>query len=104
MCNLFSFDFIKKWKYWIRPFVVTFYATGIAILLPILIVNAYKKGLNKSNLCELIGGLFVLMSLPISLWQITQHMVHYNKPFLQKHIIRVLWMVPIYALNAVSKF
>jgi len=27
------------------------------------------------------------MALPISFWEITQHMVHYTKPSLQKHII-----------------
>ncbi|KAG8190546.1 hypothetical protein JTE90_004121 [Oedothorax gibbosus] len=40
------------------------------------------------------------MALPITFWEITQHLVHYNKPYLQRHIIRILWMVPIYALNA----
>uniref|UniRef100_T1JIJ2 Transmembrane protein 184C n=1 Tax=Strigamia maritima TaxID=126957 RepID=T1JIJ2_STRMM len=40
------------------------------------------------------------MTLPIALWEISQHLVHYTKPYLQKHVIRILWMVPIYALNA----
>ncbi|CAG7731744.1 unnamed protein product [Allacma fusca] len=39
-------------------------------------------------------------SLPITFWEITQHLVHYTKPYLQKHVIRILWMVPIYALDA----
>lgn len=104
MCGLTYVDFMSKWRYWIRPFIVLCYTTTIIILLPLLIVNAYKKGFNKTNQGEVIGGLFVMLALPISLWQIVQHMVHYNKPYLQKHIIRVLWMVPIYALNAVSKF
>ncbi|MPC19806.1 Transmembrane protein 184C [Portunus trituberculatus] len=50
----------------------------------------------------LIGGIFVFMAIPITLWEIVQHLINYTKPKLQKHIIRVLWMVPVYALNAVS--
>lgn len=30
-----------------------------------------------------------------------QHMLHFTKPILQKPIIRILWMVPIYSGNAV---
>jgi len=40
------------------------------------------------------------MALPISFWDITQHLAHFTKPYLQKHIVRILWMVPIYAVNA----
>ena len=28
------------------------------------------------------------------------HLAHHSKPHIQRHVIRVLWMVPIYALNA----
>lgn len=28
------------------------------------------------------------------------HLVHFSKPHLQRHVIRVLWMVPIYGINA----
>ena len=28
------------------------------------------------------------------------HLAHHSKPHVQRHVIRVLWMVPIYALNA----
>ncbi|KAL0273038.1 UNVERIFIED_CONTAM: hypothetical protein PYX00_005814 [Menopon gallinae] len=100
MCGLSYLEFMHKWRFWIRPFVIFLYIITLVILLPCLIVNAYRKGFKKSNQGELIGGLFVMMALPVSLWEIIQHMVHYNKPYLQKHIIRVLWMVPIYALNA----
>lgn len=35
-----------------------------------------------------IAGIFVFMTIPISLWGILQHLVHYTQPELQKHIIR----------------
>ncbi|KAJ1526070.1 hypothetical protein ONE63_009236 [Megalurothrips usitatus] len=93
-------SFFRKWRYWIRPAVMTVYAIVIVFLLPVLVTKAVKNGFQKSDQGVLIGGVFVLMALPIAFWQITQHMVHYTKPRLQKHIIRILWMVPLYALNA----
>ncbi|XP_075055084.1 transmembrane protein 184C isoform X2 [Mixophyes fleayi] len=47
-----------------------------------------------------IAGIFVLMTIPISLWGILQHLVHYTQPELQKPIIRILWMVPIYSVDS----
>ncbi|KAJ2950459.1 hypothetical protein O0L34_g8702 [Tuta absoluta] len=90
----------SQWRLWIRPLLVALYVILIIVLVPILIANSIKRGLSKSDQGALVGGGFVLLALPISVWQITQHIVHYNKPSLQKHIIRILWMVPIYALNA----
>ncbi len=39
-------------------------------------------------------------AVPISIYGIHMHLVHHSKPHIQRHIIRVLWMVPIYGLNA----
>ncbi|PNF39809.1 Transmembrane protein 184C [Cryptotermes secundus] len=100
MCRLSCSSVISNWRLWIRPAVMTVYALVIVVLLPILIVNAVNNGFTKNDQGSLIGGVFVMMALPISFWEITQHMVHYTKPSLQKHIIRILWMVPIYAVNA----
>jgi hypothetical protein len=38
--------------------------------------------------------------VPISIYGIHMHLAHHSKPHVQRHVIRVLWMVPIYALNA----
>jgi len=43
---------------------------------------------------------FVMATLPIAMYGIIQHALHYSKPHLQKYIIRILFMVPIYALNS----
>ncbi|XP_026287712.2 transmembrane protein 184C isoform X2 [Frankliniella occidentalis] len=100
MCLQALLSFFRKWRYWIRPAVMTVYTIVIVMLLPILVVRVVQNGFQKSDQGILIGGVFVLMALPIAFWQITQHMVHYTKPRLQKHIIRILWMVPLYATNA----
>ncbi|XP_026491371.1 transmembrane protein 184C [Vanessa tameamea] len=92
--------FFSQWRLWIRPFFIASYVLLVIILVPLLIIHSINNGFTKSDQGTLVGGGFVLLAVPISIWQITQHIVHYNKPSLQKHIIRILWMVPIYALNA----
>eukprot|EP00051_Salpingoeca_urceolata_P013333 m.167184 g.167184 ORF g.167184 m.167184 type:complete len:413 (+) comp17765_c0_seq4:315-1553(+) len=46
------------------------------------------------------AGVFVCLAVPISVWQIAQHFAHWNRPRLQRHVVRILWMVPIYAINS----
>lgn len=67
-----------------------------------LLVRAANDAIDKQtfNTVPIIGGIFVVMSLPIAFRLIIQHMLYYSKPKLQKHIIRILWMVPIYSVNA----
>ncbi len=52
----------------------------------------------------LIAGVFAFLALFMSIWEITQHLLNYNKPYLQKYVVRILWMVPIYAMNSVNHF
>lgn len=47
-----------------------------------------------------ISGLFCLLSLPVTLYEIALHLEYYSQPQLQRHIIRILLMVPIYALDS----
>lgn len=89
-----------RWRVWSRPLMVLVYVLFVVAVVPLLIVNSVKDGFTRKDQLILIGGLFVLSAVPISIWQITQHIVHFTTPILQKHIIRILWMVPIYALNA----
>ncbi len=74
-----------------------------------------------------IGGVFVILSVPISVYEVravhgddrcarsedpvpsnpsisamkvAMHTEHYTQPRLQRHVIRILWMVPIYGVDA----
>lgn len=78
------------------------YGAAVLALLPFLIVQMIRENINLKTQIWLLGAVFVLLALPITLSEIVQHLIHYTKPKLQKHIVRILWMVPIYALNAVS--
>lgn len=85
---------------WIRPVVMMIYVLLILILMPFLCIKYQNSGATPHDQAWFSGGIFFFMALPITLWEIIQHLVHNNKPFLQKHIVRILWMVPIYSSNA----
>ncbi|XP_066245551.1 transmembrane protein 184C isoform X1 [Euwallacea similis] len=100
MCNASCLECFSRWKLWIRPLFVAVYALAALVFVPLFLVKSLEDGFNRHDLEVLIAGCFVGAAIPISLWEIIQHVIHYTQPRLQKHIIRVLWMVPIYALNA----
>jgi len=88
MCVYTFEEFIRRWRLWIRPAVLSSYFLILVVVLPIVVVKAADNGFKKEDQFAIISGVFVMLAVPISLWGITQHMVHYNKPKLQKHIIR----------------
>ncbi|KAL8609176.1 hypothetical protein ACOMHN_062417 [Nucella lapillus] len=93
-------DVLQRWRRWIRPVCFTMYFICLIVALPLCIVELENEGAPTYLEAWFIGGLFVMMAVPISFWSILQHLVYYTQPDLQRHIVRVLWMVPVYALNA----
>uniref|UniRef100_A0A8C8HML0 Transmembrane protein 184C n=1 Tax=Oncorhynchus tshawytscha TaxID=74940 RepID=A0A8C8HML0_ONCTS len=90
-----------NWRRWIRPLVVFLYfLVVLVVLLPLCIWELQKSEVGTHNKAWFIAGIFVFMTIPISLWGILQHLVNYTQPELQKPIIRILWMVPIYSLDS----
>lgn len=88
MCTSWLQSCCLQWRSWIRPLLILVYLLFVVIVVPLLIVNSVKDGFSRKDQLILIGGLFVLSAIPISIWQITQHVVHFTRPILQKHIIR----------------
>ncbi|XP_067944778.1 transmembrane protein 184C-like isoform X2 [Watersipora subatra] len=88
------------WRSWIRQLTMSIY---VLLLIVAIVFIAIDLDANKADTHVwgwFIGGLFVLFSIPITLWGILQHAIYYTKPFLQRREIRILWMVPIYATDA----
>ena len=48
----------------------------------------------------LFAGTFTLLGCLISLWHLTSHLRHYYKPDVQRRVMAVLWMVPIYSVTS----
>ena len=47
-----------------------------------------------------VATVFLLLTLPLSAYDIGQHLRHYINPELQRYVVRILWMVPIYAVES----
>jgi len=78
--------------------VIALYILVMCVILPFFVWEMRDQGVKREVL--FVGGLFTCLTLPLSLWGILQHLIHFTKPEFQRHIIRVLWMVPIYSVNA----
>ncbi|KAM8843092.1 transmembrane protein 184C isoform 1-T1 [Synchiropus picturatus] len=89
-----------NWRRWIRPLVVLLYLLMLVVVLVLCVWELQKSEVGTHSKAWFIAGIFVFMTIPISLWGILQHLVHYTQPELQKPIIRILWMVPIYSLDS----
>ncbi|XP_041519698.1 transmembrane protein 184C-like [Microtus oregoni] len=90
----------NNWRRWIRPLLVLIYVISILVLVPFGVWELQKLKVGIHTEAWFIAGVFLLLTIPVSLWGIVQHLVHYTQPELQKPIIRILWMVPIYSLDS----
>jgi hypothetical protein len=60
----------------------------------------YKDPVHEQGLIAIIGGIFAIVSICMSLTQIIQHFFHKTHHPSQKRIMRILAMVPVYAATA----
>lgn len=90
----------NNWRRWIRPLLVLIYSMALLVSIPVCIWEFQKLKVGIHTKTWFIAGVFVLLTIPVSMWGILQHLVHYTQPELQKPIIRILWMVPIYSLDS----
>ena len=47
-----------------------------------------------------IAGIFVLLAVPVSIYEVAMQLEYFSRPKLQIRVIRILWMVPIYAMDS----
>lgn len=87
---MFCTNLLSRWRQWIKTVVMCLYTIFVLLLLPKLIITSIYKRKEKNDQTAFVGGIFVMMAIPISLWEIVQHMVHYSRPSLQLHIIRLV--------------
>ncbi|KAJ5921262.1 hypothetical protein N7466_009588 [Penicillium verhagenii] len=60
----------------------------------------WDGGVTFHNLSLIVGGVCALLACIVSIILIMAHAMHYSKAIEQRHIIRILWMVPIYSIVA----
>jgi hypothetical protein len=56
------------------------------------------KGFTFHHFGLFLAAIFGLISVIMSLFLIMQHAMHYIKPNEQKHIIRIVFMIPVYSI------
>lgn len=75
-------------------------AAGTLAGLPVLIIDFKNHDWSVHYKAFFVATIFVLLSLPVSLYEIAMHLENFSRPKLQTRIIRILFMVPIYALDS----
>lgn len=88
MCLEKCMECLSRWRLWIRPLFIFLYALAALVFVPLFLAKSLEDGFNKHDQEILIGGIFVWVAIPLSLWEIILHVIHYTQPNLQKHIIR----------------
>lgn len=123
-CGCIHWSCWYRWRGWCKPAVAAFYLALLVVALPLLTYHLSTQHSYSKRAAWFLAGLFVLLTLPIFLFGLVQHILNYTQPHLQKHIIRsapkflsrpppplsnlcvflhrILWIVPIYSLNSVS--
>ena len=48
-----------------------------------------------------LAGTFTLLGCLISMWHMTSHLRSFQQPFMQRKILAILWMCPIYSVTSV---
>lgn len=71
----------------------------VFVLLPMYAVHAAKQS-RWDHMLYLMCGVFVLIAVPVSVHGIVQHLVNYYMPQVQKYVIRILFMVPIFSIQS----
>lgn len=92
--------FIKRHLSRIITILLALAIVGIVfILLPYYAVHAAKNDQWNQTLYW-TSAVFVLIAVPVSVHGIVQHLVNYYMPQVQKYVIRILFMVPIFSIQA----
>mmetsp|Transcript_129 Transcript_129/g.497 ORF Transcript_129/g.497 Transcript_129/m.497 type:complete len:654 (-) Transcript_129:55-2016(-) len=73
---------------------------GTVVFMPLIIWKMVQAEQNADVIAWWVAGLFSMLALPISFYGVSQHLTNWSKPCQQRHIVRLLWMVPIYSINA----
>jgi len=79
--------------------VVTF----ILLIITTIAVTVYgfrDRNTTNDHVAFYSAGAFVLLTVPISVREIIMHLTNFYIPSVQKYVIRILWMVPLYSIQS----
>ena len=87
-----------KWILCSRISLIILYVL-IVCLIGVVIWQLVIRGSERHVIAWAVGAMAVGIAVPLSLHDIHLHILHYVNP-LQRYYIRILWMVPIYAIES----
>ena len=98
MASVFAF---WRWprRRWFRIMWCLF-AIGLLVALPLIIIEFKKSNFSVKYQAWFISGMFVLMAIPVTVYEVAMHLEYFSRPKLQIRVIRILWMVPVYAIDS----
>ena len=78
---------------WILTIVI------ILAVIPWMISSMNDDGYSTRTIAITVSGCFTLPACLLTIWQVAMHLDNFTAPQQQLHVVRILLMVPIYALN-----
>lgn len=73
---------------YVRPVAFILYVIVLLVAIPLSIVYLVEKHSQAHVIAWFVAGIFVLATIPISLWDISLHLAHYTQPDLQRYYVR----------------
>lgn len=58
------------------------------------------KCTDRHDIAIAAAAMFLSLTIPISVAHSLEHLTYFVKPNMQKHIVRIIWIVPIFALKS----
>lgn len=93
-------SFSRKKRRGLRRTYYVLAGFGLGMCLPAVLYSlATERAAGRYYLLP-VAVAFVSCAVPISLWGIFMHVQNYWQPTLQKYVIRIIWMVPIYSITS----
>jgi hypothetical protein len=73
--------------------------TGVVVIV-LYSIDLYRHGKQKHYIGWFSAAGFVLMTIPISVRLIVKHLINWNAPQVQKYVVRIVWMIPLYSVES----
>jgi len=91
---------MAEWRNWVKHAITGCYLVVLVVVIPFLIWPIIHTDASPKQEAMVIASIFALLTLPISAYSVINHLVNFTQPELQRPIVRVLLMVPIYTIDS----
>lgn len=99
----FSIDALKSWQNFLSGQVLMSFGILLAIVVTVCsvaLIAILAADVDGDDAAAYSSLVLVIIACAISFNDIRLHMTHYNRPKVQKHVCRMLLMVPIYSIQS----